>query len=167
MIQTMSIFQGIEAVLKKKFPAWEIYLEQVPQERKEPAFLIQMQHRQVVDSSKNTVMATIHFLLTGYEKEQTPPEQRLQHATDALDCFGSGKLAVGDRKINISASFTTKDMEVAFKDDGDNYRKRPVTNEGEDVFLLDLKLYYCDDRGEEQGEQPLMEEVISNQIITM
>lgn len=42
-----------------------------------------------------------------------------------------------------------------------------MTNEGEDVFLLDLKLYYCDDRGEEQGEQPLMEEVISNQIITM
>ena len=145
MIRKMEVLNAIASALGKSFAERPSYIGRLPSGFDRPSFFIEFMDSFGRDINVNTVERTDYYIISGYEEVEADfgadPEVMINAQDDVLECFKSGKLTVGDRKINVTASAAGRD---------------------EDIFYVGLKLEYFDERVKTGKDLDLIEEVEIN-----
>ncbi|MEA5085100.1 MAG: hypothetical protein VB018_13280 [Lachnospiraceae bacterium] len=145
MLRTMDILNAINRELVKKFPDRTVYIDRIPKNFERPSFLLEFVTTSLNGKNKNTVEVTEYYTITCYEETDrcynSDTVKLIETQSDVLGIFRVGKLEVLDRCINIKASSSGRD---------------------EDIFYIDLQVEYFDERGLEEDESEIAENVIVN-----
>lgn len=140
MIKTTDVLNAINRELVKNFN-YTVYIDTMPEDFERPSFFIGLLKESNTDKNISTVERTKQFKIICYDKKDESYNSDtlsiFKMTEDACYIFSSGKLEVGDRKINISTDITTdKDL---------------------DIMYIDVTVKFFDDRGIKAEDEETME----------
>lgn len=146
MTDSLQIMDAVSGLAAEGIPELErIYIDLVPTDFLRPSLLIQPVTQTRESAAVNLVRVTEYFTLTVFDTtddySQSDTRNLLELQQKLLNLFRSGRIAVGDRNIAVTASTGGRDWDKAF---------------------VDLQAEYLDLRDETPDAAPKMESIETN-----
>ncbi|WP_050698667.1 phage tail terminator family protein [Anaeromassilibacillus senegalensis] len=135
MLTYTNLIDAICAVLCKMFPGATAYTENCPQEFERPSYYIELKKWESIPATRCAVKCKAEFTLMYMGELDAHKNPIMSQLVDAqqkiISAFSPGKLAVGNRKLNISTK---------------------VDEAGPNLLAMTITVSYFDDT-DEQAEQ--------------